>query len=108
MDHAADQEIINRIKEGDMGAFSILMDRYQRPVYSFIYHMVPVKAEADDIFQEVFLKVIAALKKYRHQDKHGHHERHDPRHFTAFELIAHQRDRDNARSRSSETLQKSA
>jgi RNA polymerase sigma-70 factor (ECF subfamily) len=38
-------------------------------VYAFIYHLVPNKSDADDVFQEVFIKVMENLKGYRHQEK---------------------------------------
>ena len=52
-------------RDGDEGAFETLYRRYEKPVFSFIYRMVLNAADAEDLCQETFLKVVRAKKKYR-------------------------------------------
>jgi len=52
-------------RDGDQGAFETLYRRYEKPIFSFIYRMVLSSADAEDLCQETFFKVIRAKKKYR-------------------------------------------
>jgi len=54
-----------RVKEGDESAFAILVEKYQRPVMNFLYHMVSNAAEAEDLTQEAFLHAYQAAPRYR-------------------------------------------
>ncbi len=58
--------LIERIRRGDRAAFRVLVERYQRRVYSLALGFVRDPDEARDVCQEAFLKV------YRHLDTfHG-------------------------------------
>jgi len=59
-----DYEIIKTCQEGDPNAFSELVSRYKNLVYSIILRMVADKEEANDLAQEVFIKVYKNLDKY--------------------------------------------
>jgi len=59
-----DYEIIKTCLEGDQSAFSELVSRYKNLVYSIILRMVVDKEEANDLAQEVFIKVYKNLDKY--------------------------------------------
>jgi RNA polymerase sigma-70 factor (ECF subfamily) len=61
----SDEELMLSCRDGDEGAFETLYRRYEKPVFSFIYRMVLSAADAEDLCQETFLKVIRAKKKYR-------------------------------------------
>ena len=66
-----DQQLIERYLSGDDKAFETLLNRYKDKVYTAIYMFVKDKAMAEDIFQEVFIKVVDTLRKgkYNHQGK---------------------------------------
>lgn len=66
-----DQQLIERYLNGDDKAFETLLNRYKDKVYTAIYIFVKDKAMAEDIFQEVFIKVVDTLRKgkYNHQGK---------------------------------------
>lgn len=49
----------------DPQAFSQLVERYQHKIYSFTYHMVGRREDAEDLAQEVFLRAFAALSRFR-------------------------------------------
>ncbi len=66
-----DQELIARYMDGDQAAFEALLHRYKAKIYTSIYLFVKDRALAEDIFQEVFIKVIDTLRKgrYNHEGK---------------------------------------
>ena len=66
-----DQELINRYVNGDETAFETLLTRYKAKIYTSIYLFVKDRALAEDIFQEVFIKIIDTLRKgkYNHEGK---------------------------------------
>ncbi len=59
-----DTELMLRFKEGDISCFEELMKRYETRILNFIYRFVGVRSEAEDLTQEVFLKVYQAKDKY--------------------------------------------
>jgi RNA polymerase sigma-70 factor (ECF subfamily) len=61
----SDEELMLSCRDGDEGAFEILYRRYEKPIFSFVYRMVLSAADAEDLCQETFLKVVRAKKKYR-------------------------------------------
>jgi RNA polymerase sigma-70 factor (ECF subfamily) len=58
-------ELIERCRAGNDSAFSELVDRYKNLVYAMVYRMVADRALADDLAQEVFLKVHRGLPYFR-------------------------------------------
>ena len=60
----SDEQLMMRVKEGDMKAFEILMKRYQSPLQNFIYRMVGDKEVSKDIFQDTFLRLYKYAKNY--------------------------------------------
>jgi len=64
-----DQELVRRALRGDKGAFEMIVQRYQQPVFNYIGRMVGERELALDFSQEVFLKVYASLGSYRAQYK---------------------------------------
>ena len=67
MEQTSDKELIQRYREGDIKAFDLLFNRYKKPLFNFIYRLIGNKANAEDIFQEVFLRAIKGISGYRHQ-----------------------------------------
>ena len=52
------------VKAGDEQSFELLLQRYRTPLVNFLYRMVRVREEAEDLAQEVFLRVYRARKDY--------------------------------------------
>ena len=67
----SDDFLIRKFKLGDNKSFDILLNKYQHRVFSYIFKMVKDNELANDIFQDVFIKVITSLKKdnYNHEGK---------------------------------------
>ena len=68
-----DNDLINLYLDGNEKAFETLLGRYKDKVYTSIYLFVKDDAKAQDIFQEVFIKVVKTLRsgKYNHEGKFG-------------------------------------
>ncbi len=52
------------VKAGDEQSFELLLQRYRTPLVNFLYRMVRAREEAEDLAQEVFLRVYRARKDY--------------------------------------------
>jgi RNA polymerase sigma-70 factor (ECF subfamily) len=60
-----DRRLVDRARGGDLRAFEALVRRYERWVYTLALRMVADRGEAEDIAQEVFLKVHTGLSGFR-------------------------------------------
>ena len=60
----SDAEVMLRVKAGDDAAFDYLVQKYRRPMISFMYRMAHNAAVAEDLAQEVFLRVYRSREKY--------------------------------------------
>lgn len=69
----SDKELINSYLSGNEKAFQELLNRYEEKIYTSIYMFVKNTELAEDIFQEVFIKIIKTLRagKYNHEGKFG-------------------------------------
>jgi RNA polymerase sigma-70 factor (ECF subfamily) len=59
-----DAEIMLRVRAGDEQAFAYLVQKYRRPMLSFMYRMARNQAVAEDLAQEVFLRVYRSRETY--------------------------------------------
>jgi len=64
-----DNELISQIINGNMNAFTFLVNRYQKLVVHIAGRLIQRHDELEDICQEVFLKVYQNLGKYRFECK---------------------------------------
>ena len=60
-----DAEIMLKLSAGDMAAFDFLLAKYRRPIIHFMYRMVHNEAVAEELAQEVFLRVYRSRQTYR-------------------------------------------
>ena len=51
-------------REGDRDAFAQLVERYRRPVFGYLVRCGIAKADRDDLFQEIFLKIHQRADQY--------------------------------------------
>lgn len=61
----ADWDLITRAAGGDPAAFQALVERYRSMVYRVAYQFAGNHYDAEDISQEVFIKVYRSLDKFR-------------------------------------------
>jgi len=60
----SDADVMLRVKAGDQPAFDYLVQKYRRPMVSFMYRMARNSAAAEDLAQEVFLRVYRSRESY--------------------------------------------
>jgi RNA polymerase sigma-70 factor (ECF subfamily) len=65
----ADAEVMLRVKAGDDSAFAYLVEKYRRPMVSFMYRMTHNTATAEELAQEVFLRVYRSRESYKAEAK---------------------------------------
>jgi RNA polymerase sigma-70 factor (ECF subfamily) len=65
MQAVTERELVERCRRGDEGAFQELIERYQRLVFALILRTVPDKSRAEDLAQDVFLRVYRGLPYFR-------------------------------------------
>jgi RNA polymerase sigma-70 factor (ECF subfamily) len=59
-----DAELMLRVKDGDGASFAILLEKHRSPVIHFLYRMVQNQAIAEELAQEVFLRVYRSRESY--------------------------------------------
>ena len=59
-----DAELMVRVKEGDGASFGVLLEKHRSPVIHFLYRMVQNQAVAEELAQEVFLRVYRSRSTY--------------------------------------------
>jgi RNA polymerase sigma-70 factor (ECF subfamily) len=69
LDPASDAAIMLRVAAGDEAGFNYLVERYHRPMIHFLYRMVHNQAVAEEMAQEVFLRVYRSRASYRAEAK---------------------------------------
>ena len=64
-----DAEVMLRVKEGDDAAFEYLVTKFRRPMLSFMYRMAHNSSVAEELVQEVFLRVFRSRHTYNAEAK---------------------------------------
>jgi len=57
------QELLTRLKNGDILAFDLVYELYSHKLFSFVFKILKNEAEVDDIVQEVFVKIWESRNK---------------------------------------------
>jgi len=65
LDPASDAALMLRVAAGDEASFNYLAEKYHRPIIHFLFRMVGNQAIAEELAQEVFLRVYRARSSYR-------------------------------------------
>ena len=60
-----ERELIERCRRGEVGAFDELIDRYKNLVFAMIHRTIPDPSSADDLAQDVFLRIHRGLPYFR-------------------------------------------
>lgn len=64
-----DTKVMVQFTEGDDSSFDILLEKYQKPIINMIYRIVKDRIIAEDLAQEVFLKVYMSRESYKPRAK---------------------------------------
>jgi RNA polymerase sigma-70 factor (ECF subfamily) len=65
MDQRSDLELIREFKDGNEKAFNVLVLRYQEKIYWVVRRLLPDHDEADDVVQDIFVKVYRSLNSFK-------------------------------------------
>jgi len=65
MELYSDTYYIKRIQEGDTASFACLLDKYSRQVHSLILKIVRSKEDAEELTQDVFMKVFKKIDSFK-------------------------------------------
>lgn len=61
----SDLELMLRVRDGDAASFEVLLRRYRLPLVSFFRRMIRDQELAEDLAQEVFLRVYRSRERYQ-------------------------------------------
>lgn len=64
-----DSELLERYCAGQVGAFSVLLERYQGPIFNFVLRSVGDPATAEDVVQDTFTRIIQNVNSFRSESK---------------------------------------
>lgn len=59
-----DHELLRQLAKGERAAFTACYERYAGPIYRFAWHMSGNQTNAEEVTQEVFLRLIGHPRKY--------------------------------------------
>jgi RNA polymerase sigma-70 factor (ECF subfamily) len=60
-----DAEVMLELRAGNMAAFNVLLAKYRKPIIHFMFRMVHNQAVAEELAQEVFLRIYRSRETYR-------------------------------------------
>jgi len=63
------QDCIKRVKAGDFRAFSQIVSDYQQMVFTVVFRIVNNREDAEDITQEIFIKVFKSLDSFKEESE---------------------------------------
>src|SRR5580704_1827749 len=63
----SDEEValVERARDGDSDAFDSLLDPWRKPLFGYIYRMVTLRQDAEDLLQDVLVRVLENIREYR-------------------------------------------
>src|SRR5512140_330118 len=64
---ATDEMLMVRYQRGDREAFGELLSRYECPIYNFVLRQVRHGSAAEDVTQEVFLRLVQNAADFKHE-----------------------------------------
>src|SRR3954469_12619772 len=68
-DEVTDEVLMLRFQAGDRSAFAALVRKYKIPIYNFVLRLVRASAVAEDLVQDVFVKIVQSAVDFKHESK---------------------------------------
>lgn len=66
-EETTDEALMLRFQSGDRSAFAVLLRRHKTPIYNFILRQIRVVSTAEDLTQDVFMKVVQNANDFKHE-----------------------------------------
>ena len=57
--------LVERARHGDQNAFDLLLEPWRKPLFGYIYRMVTLRQDAEDLLQDVLVRVLENIREYR-------------------------------------------
>lgn len=64
-----EQDLIEKCKNGDEASFSLLITKYKRQLFSYLFHLSGNQQSAEDLFQETLIKVWQHMNRLQDNNK---------------------------------------
>jgi RNA polymerase sigma factor (sigma-70 family) len=65
MEQLTDEQLVDRIRQGDNEAYRCLVERHGQYIYTLVYRMVEHRETAEDLTQDIFMKLYRSLGQFR-------------------------------------------
>ena len=62
-----ENKLVDRARQGDECAFTELVEPWRKPLFGYIYRMVTHRADAEDLLQDVLVRVLQNLAQFRRE-----------------------------------------
>lgn len=62
-------ELISRAKSRDPDAFDCIIDAFGRRLYGYLFRLTGAREDAEDLLQEVFLRLVRTIEDYEHDGR---------------------------------------
>lgn len=69
MHELQDEDIISMVLQGDHNTYAMLVERYQHFVFTLVLKFIPMREDAEETAQDVFIKAYRSLSSYNGQSK---------------------------------------
>ncbi|AIQ44826.1 DNA-directed RNA polymerase subunit sigma [Paenibacillus sp. FSL R7-0273] len=57
--------IVEQVQQGEVQAYSLIIEHFQRPIYLYCYYLLGSREEAEDAAQDIFLKALEHIGSFR-------------------------------------------
>jgi RNA polymerase sigma-70 factor (ECF subfamily) len=64
-----DPDVLRKAQRGDERAFAVILNAYETPIFNYVFRIVGDRALAEDLTQDVFMRVFQALPKFSARSK---------------------------------------
>jgi RNA polymerase sigma-70 factor (ECF subfamily) len=68
-EEVTDEVLMMRFQGGDRAAFATLVKKHKTPIYNFVMRLVRSPSAAEDLAQDVFVKVVQSAADFKHESK---------------------------------------
>ncbi|TDF94182.1 RNA polymerase sigma factor [Paenibacillus piri] len=65
MEHLTDEQLVDQIRQGDKEAYRVLVERHSQYIYTLVYRMIEHRETAEDLTQDIFIKLYRSLGQFR-------------------------------------------
>lgn len=69
LEEKSDEMLMLAFRQGDAAAFKVLLGRHQRPLFNFLLRNVRNRSLAEDLTQDVYMRVIKSAASYKQEAK---------------------------------------